>query len=83
MEASPPAPDRTLDLRGEVCPYTFLKSRLALEEMAVGQVLEVVLDHAPAAVDVPKGFRYEEQEVVLVEATSPGQWKVLVRKLHA
>ncbi len=78
-----PATDRTLDLRGEVCPYTLLKSKLALEEMAVGQVLEVILDHRPAVEDVPKGLRYEGQVVLLVEATSALEWKVVVRKVHA
>ena len=83
MGAPLPATDRTLDLRGEVCPYTLLKSKLALEEMAMGQVLEVVLDHRPAAEDVPKGLRYEGQEVLLVEATSASEWRVVVRKAHA
>lgn len=82
MDAPLPAPDRTLDLRGEVCPYTLLKSKLALEEMAPGQVLEVVLDHRPAVEDVPKGLRYEGQEVLLVEATSATTWRVVVRKLR-
>lgn len=82
MEAPLPSTDRLLDLRGEVCPYTLLKSKLALEEMAVGQVLEVVLDHRPAVEDVPKGLRYEGQEVLLVEATSSSEWKVIVRRVR-
>ena len=82
MGAPLPATDRTLDLRGEICPYTLLKSKLALEEMAVGQVLEVVLDHRPAVEDVPKGLRYEGQDVLLVEATSASEWKVAIRKDH-
>lgn len=82
MEAPLPSTDRFLDLRGEVCPYTLLKSKLALEEMAVGQVLEVVLDHRPAVEDVPKGLRYEGQEVLLVEATSSSEWKVIVRRVR-
>ena len=82
MEAPLPSTDRLLDLRGEVCPYTLLKSKLALEEMAVGQVLEVVLDHRPAVEDVPKGLRYEGQDVLLVEATSASEWRVVVRRVR-
>ena len=37
--------DEELDLHGEVCPYTFVKSKLALEEMAIGQILRVVVDN--------------------------------------
>lgn len=47
------APARTIDLRGERCPYTFIKARLAIEELAVGETLEVVLDFIPAFTRVP------------------------------
>ena len=40
--------DQELDLKGEVCPYTFVKTKLALEMMETDQVLRVVVDHLPA-----------------------------------
>ena len=40
--------DRHLDLRGKVCPYPTLDTRLTLKEMAAGEVLEVVTDYYPA-----------------------------------
>lgn len=40
--------DRHLDLRGKVCPYPTLDTRLILKEMAAGEVLEVVTDYYPA-----------------------------------
>ena len=46
--------DRELDIRGEVCPYTFVWSKLALEEMESGQVLQIVLDHLPATTPGPQ-----------------------------
>lgn len=61
------AADRILDLRGEICPYTFIRSKLALEEMAVGQALAVILDHPPAFESVPRSCRAEGHEVVSVE----------------
>ena len=36
--------DQELDLKGEVCPYTFVKTKLALEMMESGQVLLVIVD---------------------------------------
>ncbi len=44
---------RVADLRGERCPYTFIKARLALEELAPGEALEVILDFRPAWERVP------------------------------
>jgi TusA-related sulfurtransferase len=40
--------DRRLDLRGKVCPYPTLETRLTLKKMAADEVLEVVLDYYPA-----------------------------------
>ena len=55
IEPVPPTvPAEDLDLRGEVCPYTFLKARLALEAISPGRVLRVVVDNAASARDVPR-----------------------------
>jgi len=40
-EALLPPVDRELNLRAKICPYTFVESMLALEEMEIGQVLRV------------------------------------------
>ena len=39
--ALPHVPDRELDIRGDTCPMTFVRTRLALDRMAPGQVLLV------------------------------------------
>lgn len=74
--------DDEIDLRGEVCPYTFVKSKLALEDMEVGQVLRVVLDHLPAVDNCPRSFLNESQEIVGVEQVNETDWTVTVRKSH-
>ena len=40
--------DHHLDIRGKVCPFTTLDTRLTLKKMAVGEVLEVITDFYPA-----------------------------------
>jgi len=72
--------DRELDLRGEVCPFTFVKSKLELEEMEEGQVLRVLLDYEPSAENVPKSMREEGQEVLSVRRIGDNLWEVLIRK---
>jgi tRNA 2-thiouridine synthesizing protein A len=47
----------TVDLRGERCPYTFIKARLAMEELAPGDALEVWLDFVPAFERVPASMQ--------------------------
>lgn len=72
---------RKLDLRGEVCPYTFVKSKLFLEEMEIGEIMEVIVDFPPSAKNVPRSLKNEGQEVIAVESIDEGQWRILVRKV--
>ncbi len=73
-------PDKAIDLKGEVCPYTFVKSKLALEEMNLDQVLEVVVDHEPAVENVPRSLKNEGQKILAVDKINDTDWKILVKK---
>ncbi|OGW54746.1 MAG: hypothetical protein A2Z46_04070, partial [Nitrospirae bacterium RBG_19FT_COMBO_55_12] len=59
--------DRTLDIKGQVCPYTFVRSKLAIEKINIGEVLEIVVDHEPASINVPKSMENEGQKVLKIE----------------
>jgi tRNA 2-thiouridine synthesizing protein A len=72
--------DRELDIRGEVCPFTFVKSKLVLEQMELGQVLRVVLDYPPSVENVPKSMREEGQEVLAINKLDNNAWEILIRK---
>lgn len=71
---------RELDLKGEVCPFTFVKSKLMIEQMKVGEILRVLLDYKPSVENVPKSFEMEGQEVLAVNQIGDNLWEVLVRK---
>ena len=71
---------KRLDLRGEVCPYTFVKSKLTIEQMAAGEELLVVVDYEPSSRNIPKSMRIIGEEVVSVEARDDGTWEIVLRK---
>lgn len=74
--------DKELDLRGEVCPYTFVKSKLALEPMGSGEVLRVLVDYEPARTSVPQSMTAEGHQVLHV-GEAPGAervWEIIVRR---
>jgi tRNA 2-thiouridine synthesizing protein A len=85
---SPPRPPGSgdadvaeLDLRGEVCPYTFVRARLALESMPLGARLTIVIDHAPALRNLPRSLADWGQEVALASAPdAPSPWRLAVVK---
>jgi tRNA 2-thiouridine synthesizing protein A len=69
-----------LDLRGEVCPYTFLKARLALESLPAGLILRVVVDNETSARDVPRSLAGAGHAVLEVVSTGEGTWAILTRR---
>ena len=73
-------PDRELDLSGDICPITFVKSKLMLEKMNSGEVLKVKLDYAPSAVNVPRSLEHDGHTVLKVEEVQKEVWEVLVKK---
>ncbi|WP_029519920.1 sulfurtransferase TusA family protein [Persephonella sp. IF05-L8] len=73
--------DRELDLKGEVCPFTFVKSKLIMEQMEPGQVLRVILDYKPSVENVPKSMREEGQEVLEINQIDDNLWEVIIRKV--
>ena len=55
--------DHYLDLRGIVCPVNFVKCCLALEDLALNQVLKVDLDIGESEITVMEGLREKGYKV--------------------
>jgi tRNA 2-thiouridine synthesizing protein A len=72
--------DRELNLQGEVCPYTFVKSKLALEIMQPGQVLRVIVDNDESAANVPRSMQSEGHNVLGVTKLNNKDWQIVVQK---
>ncbi len=52
-----PTPDVQIDLRGTPCPLNFVRTKLRLEQMAPGQLLEVLLDGGEPIEQVPRSLQ--------------------------
>ncbi len=59
--------DKSLDLRNVLCPINFVKTKLALEEMEKGQVLEIIIDDGEPIQNVPKSIKEEGHKIVEVK----------------
>jgi tRNA 2-thiouridine synthesizing protein A len=73
-------PDQEFNLRGEVCPYTFVKTKLALEMMHPGEVLKVTVDHLSAVENVPRSVTSERHQVLEVRQVNTTDWIIVVQK---
>lgn len=85
MSARTP-PRARVDLRPFACPLTYVKTRIALERLSEGDVLEVWLAAGEAAESVPRSAEEEGHRVLSVEplgAAGEGAFRVLVEKRDA
>lgn len=60
-------PTASLDLRGVICPINFVKTKLKLEELNTGDVLEILIDAGEPMANVPRSIKEEGHRVVQVE----------------
>ena len=72
--------DKRINIKGLVCPYTFVKAKLAVEDMEVGQVLEIILDYPEASRSIPKSMEDHGQTVLKVEKINDTDWALIIRK---
>ena len=72
--------DKKIDITGLTCPYTFVKAKLAIETMDVGQVLEILLDFEEATNSIPNSMRDHGHSVLDIIGPDAGRWTIRVRK---
>ena len=72
--------DKTVDLKGLVCPFPWVKAKKALAKMEVGQILKVIVDHAPASENIPRYFEEEGQKILSVDKIDGLDWQIIVKK---
>lgn len=58
---------KTLDLRGTPCPINFVRSKLQLEKMSSGDLLEIWLDGGEPIEQVPNSLTMEGYTIEVIE----------------
>jgi len=72
--------DQRLDLKGIPCPLNFVKTKLKLEGMEAGEILEVVLDDGEPIVNVTASVKEESHQILKVEKICQ-HWKLIIKKV--
>lgn len=73
---------KSIDIRGEHCPYTMIRTRDALAPLHHGDVLEVVCDYMPAVEEtIPGMCRRKQYPFEVVEEDD--LWRLYIQKTAA
>lgn len=70
---------RRIDLNGVRCPLNFVKTKLELEMMGQGEILEVILDDGEPIRNVPRSVKNEGHKILKVERQEDG-FRLLIEK---
>ena len=70
----------TLDITDVVCPVTFVKAKIALEELEDGDVLAIRLNDGEPVQNVPRSIKEEGHSVLRLTENGDGTYTLLVRK---
>lgn len=73
--------DEYIDITDVVCPVTFVKTKVALDEMDDGQILRVRLNDGEPVGNVPRSVKDEGHQILKLTENGDGTYDLLIRKV--
>ncbi|HAH74963.1 sulfurtransferase TusA family protein [Kandleria sp.] len=74
--------DDTVDITDVVCPVTFVKTKVALEELDDGQILAVHLNDGEPVLNVPRSVKDEGHQILRLIDNEDGTYELIVKKVE-
>lgn len=73
--------DDSVDITDVKCPTTFVKAKVALEELDDGQILSIRLNDGEPVQNVPRSFKEEGHEVLSLTKNDDSTYTLIIRKI--
>ena len=80
MSVLPKEQPPCLDLQGEVCPMTFVRSRVFLASLKIDSVACLIFDHEPARQSLPRSLEDIGCAVLENRVRDDGLFEIWVRR---
>lgn len=74
--------DDTVDITDVVCPVTFVKAKVALEELDDGQILAVRMNDGEPVQNVPRSIKEEGHQILKLNTNDDGTYTLIVKKVE-
>ena len=73
--------DDTVDITDVVCPVTFVKAKVALEELDEGQILSIRMNDGEPVQNVPRSVKEEGHQILKLDDNEDGTYTLYVKKV--
>ena len=71
---------KTISLKGEICPMTFVKTKLALEKISSGERIKVIYDSIEAKTNVPKSLEELNYKIIEISKLEKSNFYIIIEK---
>ena len=71
----------SIDITDVTCPITFVKTKVALEELDDGDILSVKLNDGEPVQNVPRSLKEEGHEILKLNDNQDGTFTLFVKKV--
>ncbi len=74
--------DEFVDITDKVCPLTFVKAKVAIDEIDDGEILAVRMNDGEPVQNVPRSFKDEGHQIIKLYDNEDGTYTLLVKKVE-
>ncbi|MCR4895443.1 MAG: sulfurtransferase TusA family protein [Lachnospiraceae bacterium] len=74
--------DEQVDITDVVCPITFVKAKVAIDELEDGQVIAVRMNDGEPVQNVPRSIKEEGHQILKLADNEDGTYTLYVRKVE-
>ena len=74
--------DERVDITDVVCPMTFVKAKVAIEELDDGEVLAIRMNDGEPVQNVPRSMKEEGQQILKLIDNENGTYDLIVKKVE-
>ena len=74
--------DDNVDITDVVCPVTFVKAKVALEELDDGKILAIRMNDGEPVQNVPRSIKEEGHQILKLVNNEDGTYNLIVKKVE-
>ena len=74
--------DDTVDITDKVCPLTFVKAKVAIDELEDGEVIAIRMNDGEPVQNVPRSIKEEGHQILKLVNNEDGTYNLIVKKFE-
>tara|TARA_B110000914_G_scaffold55599_1_gene48221 strand:+ start:288 stop:521 length:234 start_codon:yes stop_codon:yes gene_type:complete len=71
---------KEIDLLDEICPMTFVKTKLAIEQINQGERIKVIFNSQEAKTNVPKSLSEVNHKIIAIKNIDKEKFYIIIEK---